>query len=371
MALEGFQPFVLRTFGGLCTLIDRLSLGVGQSPNCQNVSFFPGTVSSRYAYEKFTQYNSSEISTGSPMYSIKPFVTKSGQKQLLYLTSYGATTGTLYARTTSGSSTLLAGIGTDRILSIKADSLFGKLYIAITDGRPLADGVGGGVLRTLVYDGTSVKEMAPDAPAWTTGFDPVRCVRERHNRVRRTRRGGALLPLAVSDGHRIHHQSGNRGLFTVSVAGTSKLNVVNAPIGPSGTVARILAITPANDTNFFWVPNKTFIVDNTTKNFSITLSEDELLIGEPVRPYFTLYTPSAPAGVVVYSNRVILYGCLDKSEMSTVAYPYSMIGSVPNVFQVIGPPNLSFNGGFQTVSNRYPDIPYYWQPYVLGTGFWS
>jgi len=353
MALDTFEPLVLRVFGGLCTFIDRLSLGLGQSPNCKNVSFFPGTVSSRYGYELFTQYRSAAITASSPIYSFKPFISKLGAKMILYLTSFGATSGTLTSWIHgAGTSSLMTDLGNDAILTLKGDSLFGKLYLAVNDGAS-------GRMRAVATDGTTISEIAPDGPAWAIE------IAKPAYRKEITTKAGAGLSLGkhmftwlfvTKSGYITRPGTGVE--YIVTNAAVAVLDVYGAPIGPTDTVARILALTAAGDTNFYYL-EKTTIWDNTTRNFSVVVTDAEILNGEPVRPYFTLHTPASPAGVISYADRLILWGCREKSELSTVTYPN---------YATRGAPNISFDGGFQTAGDEFYSagppsyaLPGYWQ----------
>ena len=362
MALETFEPLVVRVFGGLCTFIDRLSLGLGQSPNCQNVQFFPGAVGSRYSYDSFTQYASSAISESSAIYSFKPFVTRLGVKRILYLLSYGASTGTLKCRThATGTATLLEYLGKDAILTLKGDAMFGRLFLAVSDGAS-------GRARTIATDGASTWEIAPDGPAWSVDTGAPY-----HNEV--TVKTGAGLSVGrhfytwmfiTNNGYITRPGTGS--YFDVAAAGTAKLDIYGAPIGPTDTVARILCLTAAGDTNFYYIP-KTTIWDNTTRNYDVSVTDAELLAGTPVLNQFTLYTPSCPTGAISYSDRLVLWGCREKAEISTSVYP---------TYATSGAPNLSFDGGFQVSGDRYYSLgppayalPGYWATSTSFTGFGS
>ena len=348
MALEGFEPIVLRVFGGLCTYVDRLALGLGLSPSCQNVAFAPGIVKTRDPYRNWAGTTESAA-----IDSIKYFLGKSGNGEVLYLKSWGETTGsitTVRVGALSSKVSLLTGIGNDTTMFLSADSLFGKLYMAISDGLE-------GRTRLLVYDGTSVKVAGQD-PTSQVPSDAT------HDVTAVAGAGGLdvgthgfVWLYLLKSGYIT--KWGLTDTFSVPDAATTKLDVKGAPIGPPDTVARILAITPANDPNFFWVPDKTVIWDNTTRAMAITVTEDEVLNGEPVREYATLYTPAAPLGVVAYADRLFLWGCREKAETA------SALTTSPNGFTTRGLPNLSFDGGFQQSGDTYytsasQTLPNYW-----------
>jgi len=371
MALEGFQPFVLRTFGGLCTSIDRLSLGVGMSPNCTNVRFDPGTVGSRYGYEQSLEYGATAIAAASPIYAIKPFVPGQGYLTLLYLTAAGATpsapgagAGKLMLRLGATDYTELAGTGCDKILTMKADTLFGRVYIAIDDPNGTFGSNGGrynayGRSRIYMYDGSisiPPRQIGVGAPAWKPDAGHYVNVVAGAGGLAEGDHYYAWLFIG-KDGY--ISAIGGGGYFNVPAGGaTTKLNVVGAPIGSNYVAGRILAIAPAGDVNLFWVPNKTVLWDNTTTTLAITLSEDELLgLGEPARPYATVRIPSAPEGVCSYADRLVVWGARDKPEWFSTMLPTALGAAT---FSVIGLPNLDFKGGSDAA------FPGYWT--ALGAG---
>ena len=350
MALEGFQPVVLRTFGGLCTSIDRLSLGVGMSPNVKNVKFDPGSVQTRPAYRKTNIYGAGGVSANSPIYAMASCTTQFGYRHLFYSTSYGGTEGKLIDQFNNVPTDVIGYLPVTRPVTIKGDSLYSVFYTALPFASPDYDGWG--QTRLVGFRDTrttplALFEVAPGEPCWAVDTNPASPY---HAEVTVAAGAGGLAVgvhmytwLFLTDTGYIT-KPGKGGSFTVAADATSKLDIYNAPIGPPGTAARILALTAAGDSNFFWVPNKTIIWDNTTKDLSITVTEEDVYLGEPVRPYTTLNTPAAPAGVVAYSDRLVLWGSQEKSETSIFTYP---------AFTYFGLANLSFDGGFQTSTNQY------------------
>ncbi len=376
MPLEGFQPIVLRTFGGLCTSIDRLSLGPGMSPNCTNVRFDPGTVGSRYGYTPFKHYGpapGTAITATTPIYSIKPFTSGGAFISILFLTSLGATTGTLKTRYSSFSdTTLLEGVGNDARLSLKADAVGTRLYIAVTDcgvngsGFPALSAFGR--TRTLTWRGSAYipRQIGIGSPAWKA--DATHYVKAV------TGTGGLAVGnhyyawlFIGQDGY--ISSVGTGGYFNVPDAATTSIEIKGAPAGGANVAARILAIGAVDDVNLFWLPNRTIIWDNTTAIpgaavLTLTIPEDEITtLGEPVLPYYTVYLPSSPFGCAAYSNRLVLWGARAKAEQSVFLMPPSI--GTPS-FEVRGLPNTDFKGGYDPITN----LPGYWAALGAGsTGF--
>lgn len=352
MADEGLEPSILGTFGGLCTDVERLGLGLGQSPLCRNVRFGPGFVGSRYGYSIFDQYDySGGIVSSAPIYSFIPFVSRLSARQIVYLTA-----GEIRVRTMSPASdiSLLAGLQTNSQIMMAGASVFGKLYLTLQDcgGMEKAGAITRGVSRLLVTDGLTIDDVAPDPPAWVEERNSPSLPTDSYVDVVAGSGGLAAGKHSFvwlylrADGYIT--RPGNGGYFTVT-AGVEKLKCVHAPIGPPGTAARILAITLAGGVNFYYNPNSTVIWDNVTRDFERLVTEAELEDGVPVMPNFLTFTPAAPAGCAPYSGRLVLWGCAEKAECSAVLYPN---------YQFRGLANLSFSGGFQQSTDRWYSSPY-------------
>ncbi len=140
----------LTVYGGLCTFIDPTSIPDGVSPDCQNVQFAPGGVSSRPGLKKRF---ASAFGSATVTYN-KSYVDPKGVIRNLYLDSAGnlwvenvtnsAGTYPLLTTTTPGS-------------YAKSSTAFGREYIAISDTLHGSD-------IPLQYDGTNLDRVTQDGP---------------------------------------------------------------------------------------------------------------------------------------------------------------------------------------------------------------
>jgi hypothetical protein len=130
--------------------------------------------------------------------------------------------------------------------------------------------------------------------------------------------------------------------------GGQYLNVTNIPIGPSNTVARILAFTGASGGNYFYLPvpaslngqvtsTSTLIPDNTTAEITLDFSDNALFaataIDIPGNNLFAQVVLGPCLGVFSYADRMIWWGERNK---------------IPNLL------NMGFDGGYQASTPANP-----------------
>jgi hypothetical protein len=137
--------------------------------------------------------------------------------------------------------------------------------------------------------------------------------------------------------------------YQFSVAsGVNTLTVTNVPVGPPNVTQRIIAFTPANSSNYYYIPepvtvndagvkttySATIIPDNVTTNASFTFTDDVLsaaqAIDDPGDNLFNLVELGPVKGTLKYNSRLLAWGELAKVQNFN---------------------NLSFNGGVSVNSS--------------------
>jgi hypothetical protein len=396
MSVLGYLDTPLDEFGGLVTDLPASDLPLGVSPDCADVAFKTGAVSTRPgAQSVFTAI------AGNPTVNyLKTFITPAEQEIMLALDSAGF----LWAELTAGVLTQIAAGLTPNSLAA-SNTLFGREYIAFSDGQFGAD-----IPRQ--YDATNfdrVSQCGPgagpsiaDAPAEPTiaiAASPTGAVRTNNISTITTTSahgyqvgqtvlivnmadstfngtfiitavpsaatftyanpgansasgdGGAgasstLQPQASPGTHQcsVIFQT-RQGYLTApspavnwTTGGGRRASVTNIPTGPPNVVARILAFTGANGANFFYVANNVpqstamLIADNSTTSLTVDFSDAALLAGTQVDNLFNLLELGECAGVIDYSSRLFWWG--ERNKLSNLL-------------------NLTFDGGFDP-TNTYP-----------------
>jgi hypothetical protein len=126
---------------------------------------------------------------------------------------------------------------------------------------------------------------------------------------------GSFFPLAIN----------------VTTAGGVSINITNIPIGPPGTVGRILLMTKGDEQQYFRVPNGE-INDNTTTTWTITAADVELIIDGS---YLFDLLETIPGGIgdgglQKYHGRLLSWG----AENDLIRVSYS--GDVESMDNVTG-----------------------------------
>lgn len=152
----GTVPVTISEFGGLVTEASPTGLPEGSSPDCQDVIFPPGSVSSRPGLKKV--FASGFPTNGFPFYPTltygKSFVNPTGQIENLFLDSNGF----LYWEDLSNNPGVLVQIAfTTPGSYAKSCTAFGREYIAISDGLI-------GQECALQWDGTNLDRVTQDGP---------------------------------------------------------------------------------------------------------------------------------------------------------------------------------------------------------------
>ena len=188
--------------------------------------------------------------------------------------------------------------------------------------------------------------------------------------------------------------------FTIP-ANTNAIAVSGLPIGPPDVVARGIALTPANGSNFFYMPlpesvngvitgTSTVINDNTSDTATLQFSDDALQVGLaidiPGNNQFQQVTLDTPSGVEWYDDRMFWWGGrnkvtslinmeMDGGTLKGSANPLGwtmvgtsgaiqQVGSAP-AYVVTGPGTGEISQGAATTATYGAPIAQPSQPYTL------
>lgn len=148
MSVAGFTDVALDLFGGLVTDMAPGDLPLGVSPDCQDVAFMAGSVMTRPGLlSVFTPI------AGNPTVNyLKTYITPAQAERMLALDSNGA----LWKEASPG---VLSQIGSNLPLVARAKSstIFGREYIAVSDGKF-------GLDMPLQYDDTFLDRVSQEGP---------------------------------------------------------------------------------------------------------------------------------------------------------------------------------------------------------------
>lgn len=283
---EGFEPVVVDTLGGLCTLVERSDLPVGLSPLAKNVEFFPGGVRSRDGFK--TLYNFSPETD--PPRAIYEHVSALDNR---YHLSYRGGSGSLDY---NGANPFVELLGAPAAYStMRAASMYGRAFICVSDGRR-------GLVPPIQVDDPAVNTIV--APVGMGGA---------HEATIAFAAGGSMT---VGTYFIVVAFETNTGYIT----GTSKLNydtmgaaartidLSSIPLGPTGVTKRRIFISLPNSFELYNPAGLTINDNSTTTLSGIDLTPADIAAGLPFTDYQNLQPPTAHLGVEGYSNRLVYWG---------------------------------------------------------------
>lgn len=320
---QGFDAKVVDVFGGLVTNVDRNDLGgVFVSPNCQDVEFTVGSVHTRRGTTTIAAGTLPGNGTVNGLFSgwqpnLGPVVvgyTASPSSDL-----YGSIFIVNSAGTVQYSST--GYIGTAQMAGVAALSRFWMTFPTVANGG--AYGVSTTVPRVYDYNqATPLYRVGLPQPYWfdSTPSEVVSAGNTmtsgtRNYRVTFEGQDGSMSPMS---GPLAFNSSGGPNTAT---------QITNVPIGPPGTVRRVIwACTAADYTaaqftsqNFYTLRSSSMIIpDNTTTTATFAFTDSVLTAGESAssNALFTLMQPPPAKGVVFYKNRAFWYHLLGAVQES-------------------------------------------------------
>lgn len=300
MSYSTFRPIIVDRFGGLVTLMERTDLPNGLSPACQDVEFFPGGVRSRSGSTVALTPSPTNIYHWNGMLS---WVQRSGTRRLLGFQSngqlwYEAPEGTLNSLDTT------RGVN----LYMQGSALYGRAYLAFSDGKR-------GYAPAVEYDGTSLTRFSTgppgSAPTFADGGAGSVIAGTRVGAVSFRMRDGTITApcwLPVSD----------EGIISgFTTAGAKVLAISNVPIGPPGTIGRVIFVSVAgtgttvwSSSDLFFLPGAFELYDNSATSLTVDFTEAELLGGIPMSSFMD-NEPLAPIiGSTPYHDRIVTWGAI-------------------------------------------------------------
>jgi hypothetical protein len=296
--IEELEEIPLEQFGGLCTASDSSDVPVGMSPDCMDVQFLPGEVSTRPGTSSPYAAISGRIEW------LRTFVPISGSIRVVSFTDAGVLTRWDDAGTPTTVSSALATSSRAR-----STTLFGTEFLAIGDGTIGTD-------RPYGYDDANLDRVSQEGPgAGPTVADS----------------GTAGNVSAGLHGVVVWFET-RRGAWTQcsppvswTALGGKKASLTGIPLGPANVSKRLLGFTGAGGADYYNLPKTLVINDNTTTALTVDFTDSSLLAGTKVNYLFTLQPLPPAAGVIDYNNRLLWWG----------VQPYMPFWR-----------NLSFDGGF-------------------------
>lgn len=305
-----------------CSLYEDMNpadLPEGLSPDNQDVWFYPGSVQTRPALQRFI-----DTATTNTIMSAADAKLLSGKVQNVFLDSAGA----LYAKDVFSGGQLVIGQVSPGV-QFKSENAFGKQWYAFFSqslAAAFSESPFVGVDVPRYYDGTNVWRVTQDAPGAPitiadSGTAGVTIAGVHSGVVMFKSLNGAITAPSVP--------------FTFTSAGTLKWNVTNIPIGPPGTVQRILAFTAAGGSKYCYITPvsatgfTTIIEDNTSTTAIVNFTDVQLLTGTAIDdPGNDLF------------NQIVLAPCLGVIEYESRMFWYGEINNIKNLL------NMGFDGGY-------------------------
>lgn len=328
LLLRGYRQTHIESFGGLVTLVERMDLPVGASPDCKNVEFVPGAV--------FSRFGTTKVLTGqatSKYVGMDSLVLPVGRRMVV-----GQQNGSLRYENPDGTFTAFSTTVFDpgQIHRIITTALYNRLHICGSQNGGL------GNIEPRAWDGTNLDRFTYGAPGTAPTF-----VSGAAGTIPAGLRIGAVCFVM---------RSGYVTPPTWSATFTTVLNtVLNAtyPIGPPACVARMLFVATVSlsgtfkANTLFHIPSVMLIPENTsTAKTGINFTEAQLL-GAGASPEGVLSTfvghdsLSDVIQVIMYSNRAIAIGEVPHIRSRDNAKAYTL-AVAPESAQAL---NLRFDGG--------------------------
>ncbi len=282
MSTTTFSPVPVETFGSWVTQVKPSDVAVGLSPDCRDVEFFPGRVRTRPGLS----LPFSVISGSVKVNALKSFITLDLTQRLLVLTSDGR----LFSENPSG--TLLqidSGLAVDAYM--KSDTLFGREYMAFSDGKE-------GIDFPRHFDDTNVDRVTQEGPgAGPTAVDGA----------------AGVIPAGV---HKyivwFVLRSGARTRPSPpkewTAAGVKKVDLTVLPVGPDNVASREVAFTVAGGASYFHIDTSMVVPDNTATTLTVDFSTVQLTSGENVDHLLRNEVLPNSAGVIGYASRLVWWG---------------------------------------------------------------
>lgn len=334
MSLNGLVPLEISDFGGLYTSISTLldapvasrrvrgrGRGLFVAPtalDAKNLRYLRGGFVTRPGLESvFT----GTAATGAKATHIGQLITQKDQRQVLVMTSDGQ----LWREPDAG--VALTNLKNDWAKGPPISgatighsaTLFDREHLAISDSNQV------GVAPPLTWDRTNLDKLSPSGPGKSHTL-ALGAAGVNTNGVHK------VVILFVTRNGYITNASDP---VEITVTTTLQIDVSNIPTGPDWVVQRIVAMTEAGGTNYFYDPGTMVIDDNTATTLSINVADAALVALNNVNDRLRLEPLPECAGLLTYNDRLVAWGMRKQIPL----------------------PNLDFNGGFDPAA---PTVPAGW-----------
>lgn len=198
-------------------------------------------------------------------------------------------------------------------------NIFGRTYISL---KQKGKAYPGGSL--YYYDGVSLKLAAGTAP-----IAAVTLTQPNAGTV-----DAGVHTVAVSFVTATGFLTGFSPTVAITSTGAKTISISNIPLGPVGTIARVLSITKANESEMFFIPGGQ-INDNITTTFEYT-NFDSSLINSSDYLNNILATINSVAALKFYKGRMVLIGrdgSPDNILVSDISSPetFNLVNNIINL----------------------------------------
>lgn len=328
--ITGLTPLKVDEFAGLVTYMDANDLPPFASPDCPDVEFAPGLVRTRPGLRSlFTA-----VSANPKVNGILEYILPDLTPRPLFITA-GTVNGIDVYREVSGNLILQTPSFFCAPQNSFADGLTmqERAYLCVHDGQH-------GVLPPVRYFDQSLEwaRIAPSGPdlgtfglaqlLMTEGAPASGNIAAGQHYVTvffETNSGYWTRPLPFE---------ANSTFFTAS--GGRNVTVDRLPIGPPWVKRRIVAFTAAGGSEFYFVPSKMVVSDNTTNSLTVDFTDSELLNATNIDHLFRRLELPAVAKMLAYQNRIVY---LVPKNLKNYAFAQDVYGEKSLS-------NLSFDGGY-------------------------
>lgn len=322
--IRGMTPLTIKRWGGLVTVADPLALSTGASPDCADVEFAPGSIRTRSGLSQVLSTGNSK----NPLY-LKTYTKADNATRRMLLFDSG---GNLWKEATEGTLALIQS-GFSQVSGIKSCTLYGREFIAMSDGKA-------GVSAPLQFDDTNLDRVSNTAP----GGAPTATA----NIITAGNIAKGVHFCAVIFVTRSGYLTSPGPTAAWTASGADTVNITNIPVGPANVNQRILVFSRADDPELFWIPGGLMVInDNTTTSVSaIDFVDTTLGAAESVTDLGLLNLVEIPpcSGFTDFNDRLVSWGHRNAIQR---------VGSV-------GPLNLDFDGGWNG------NIPLGWTQITAG-----
>jgi hypothetical protein len=334
---EAFESS-LSLFSSLYEDMAPTDLPDGLSPDNEDVWYQPGQVMTRPGLQAYLPGPPAEQA----IVSVADFPLPNGNFNAIYLDDQGV----LWFRDLQANLTGTLAFFTPGVQFKQATAFQKQFYAcygeAISQAAIQSPFVGVDV--PMYYNGRYLSRVTSDPPATNPVYANNAAVGSIVTGARLT------VTMFVSADGRITGASVPIG---VNFSGGHTAQASAIPFGPPGTVARILAFTPANGSSFYYIPTKirtpgspfpltsTVINDNTSAIYNFDFAEADLLSGVQIdvdgNNLFNQVVLAPCLGVIEYQGRLGWWGEINNiKNFVNMGFDGGTLGGLPNAARPLG-----------------------------------